>query len=52
MIGKLWAALGDTKKAVESYVAAVKVNPFLWEAFTGLCNTGMSFKTPGNDYKC
>jgi anaphase-promoting complex subunit 3 len=40
MVGKLWHALGDTKKAVDAYVAAVKVNPFLWEAFTGLCNTG------------
>ena len=30
----------DTKKAIDSYVASVKANPFLWEAFTGLCHTG------------
>lgn len=40
LIGKLWQAQNDNKKSIESYVAAVKVNPFLWEAFTGLCNTG------------
>ncbi|KAA8893736.1 hypothetical protein FN846DRAFT_901190 [Sphaerosporella brunnea] len=43
LIGRLWHALGDTKKAVDAYVAAVKVNPFLWEAFTGLCDTGRRF---------
>jgi len=40
LIGKLWQAQNDNKKAIDSYVAAVKANPFLWEAFTGLCNTG------------
>lgn len=42
VIGKLWNALGDSKKSVDEYVAAVKLNPFLWEAFSGLCNTGVS----------
>lgn len=40
LLGKLSLAVNDTKKAVDAYVSAVKVNPFLWEAFTGLCNTG------------
>lgn len=40
MLGKLWQSLGDSKKAVDAYVSAVKINPFLWEAFTGLCDTG------------
>lgn len=44
MLGKLWQSLGDSKKAVDSYVAAVKVNPFLWEAFTGLCDTGVNLR--------
>ncbi|KAH8153153.1 uncharacterized protein LAJ45_02740 [Morchella importuna] len=44
LIGKLWHALGDIKKAVEAYVVAVKINPFLWEAFIGLCETGVNLR--------
>lgn len=40
LLGKLYQNMNDQKKAVEAYVAAVKINPFLWEAFTGLCDTG------------
>lgn len=41
LVGRLWHAIGDIKKAVDAYVAAVKLNPFLWEAFLGLCDTGI-----------
>jgi len=38
--GKLWHAHDDAKKAVECYVEALKLNPFMWDAFIGLCDTG------------
>ena len=50
MIGKLWNASGEAKKAIDSYVAAVKANPFLWEAFTGLCNIGKASYGPDDGY--
>jgi anaphase-promoting complex subunit 3 len=40
LLGKLWVTYGDTAKAVEFFVEALKLNPFLWEAFSELCNTG------------
>lgn len=38
--GKLWQAHRDLNKAVECYVEALKLNPFMWDAFLGLCETG------------
>ena len=38
--GKLWHAQKDLMKAVDCYVEALKLNPFLWDAFIGLCDTG------------
>jgi hypothetical protein len=46
LLGKLWASYGETTKAVEFFVEALKLNPFLWEAFIELCNTGM-YPSPG-----
>ena len=40
LLGKLWAAYGDTKKAIEYYVESLKLNSFMWDAFTGLCDIG------------
>jgi anaphase-promoting complex subunit 3 len=40
LLGKLWHAYDDIKKAVDCYVEALKLNPFMWDAFLGLCNTG------------
>ncbi|KAH9880991.1 hypothetical protein J1614_001484 [Plenodomus biglobosus] len=40
MLGKLSAAHGDSKAAIEYFVEALKINPFMWDAFTGLCDTG------------
>ncbi|KAH6643815.1 hypothetical protein C7974DRAFT_7053 [Boeremia exigua] len=40
LLGKLWAAYGDTKKAIEFYVESLKLNSFMWDAFTGLCDIG------------
>lgn len=38
--GKLWQAQKDLKQAVECYAEALKLNPFMWDAFLGLCETG------------
>ncbi|KAJ4383432.1 anaphase-promoting complex subunit cdc27 [Didymella sp. IMI 355093] len=40
LLGKLWAAHGDSKKAIEYYVDSLKLNSFMWDAFTGLCDIG------------
>ena len=40
--GKLWQAHCDTNKAIECYAEALKLNPFMWDAFLGLCDLGMS----------
>ena len=40
MLGKLYAAYGDAKKAIDYYVEALKINSFMWDAFTGLCDVG------------
>jgi anaphase-promoting complex subunit 3 len=38
--GKLWQANKDLRKAVECYVESLKLNPFMWDAFTALCEAG------------
>ncbi|KAK2853267.1 hypothetical protein FQN49_005244 [Arthroderma sp. PD_2] len=48
--GKLWHAHKDIHKAVDYYVEALKLNPFLWDAFLGLCETGANVRVP-NIYK-
>ncbi|KAB8231781.1 hypothetical protein BDV23DRAFT_42144 [Aspergillus alliaceus] len=48
--GKLWHAHKDLNKAVEYYVEALKLNPFMWDAFLGLCETGVNVRVP-NIYK-
>ncbi|KAK2743033.1 anaphase-promoting complex subunit cdc27 [Myotisia sp. PD_48] len=48
--GKLWHAHKDIHKAVEFYVEALKLNPFLWDAFLGLCESGANVNVP-NIYK-
>lgn len=40
--GKLWQAYKDVTKAVDCYVEALRRNPFLWDAFLGLCEIGIS----------
>jgi anaphase-promoting complex subunit 3 len=41
LLGKLWQGHKDIRKAVDCYVESLKHNPFMWDAFTGLCETGM-----------
>jgi len=39
-MGKLWLSYGDATKSVEYFLDALKLNPFLWDAFAELCGTG------------
>ncbi|KAJ4290261.1 anaphase-promoting complex subunit cdc27 [Kalmusia sp. IMI 367209] len=50
LLGKLYSAHGDTKKAIEYYVESLKLNPFMWDAFTGLCDIGAIVR-PQNIFK-
>ena len=50
MLGKLHAAHGDTKKAIDYYVEALQLNSFMWDAFTGLCDIGAVVR-PQNVFK-
>ncbi|KAF1973941.1 TPR-like protein [Bimuria novae-zelandiae CBS 107.79] len=50
LLGKLYGAHGDTKKAIEYYVESLKLNPFMWDAFTGLCDIGAVVR-PQNIFK-
>lgn len=40
LMGRLWATHGDSRRAGDCFVEAHKQNPFVWEAFEGLCNVG------------
>ncbi|KAK7614238.1 hypothetical protein JOL62DRAFT_564489 [Phyllosticta paracitricarpa] len=45
LLGKLWRAHGDVSKAIASYTEALKLNPFMWDAFIDLCDTGAVIRT-------
>ncbi|MCJ1269389.1 anaphase-promoting complex subunit cdc27 [Lobaria immixta] len=44
--GKLWHAHQDINKAIECYVEALEFNPFMWDAFLGLCDLGVKVRVP------
>ncbi|MCJ1374235.1 anaphase-promoting complex subunit cdc27 [Loxospora ochrophaea] len=44
--GKLWQAHNDTNRAVECYAEALKLNPFMWDAFLSLCDLGVNVRIP------
>ncbi|KIX03709.1 uncharacterized protein Z518_07262 [Rhinocladiella mackenziei CBS 650.93] len=48
--GKLWKAHKNVDEAVECWAAALKLNPFMWDAFMGLCDAGAKVSIP-NIYK-
>jgi len=40
LMAKLWRGHGDMKNAGDNYIEAHKANPFIWDAFEGLCKVG------------
>lgn len=46
LLGKLYHGYGDKKKAVSCFEDALKKNPFMWDAFTALCDMGINVRVP------
>ena len=46
LLGKLYHADGKQNQSIEAFVQAVKLNPFIWEAFEGLLDTGEEYLAP------
>ncbi|KAI1405860.1 putative 20S cyclosome subunit [Hypoxylon fuscum] len=45
LLGKLYRAYDDKKKATLNFEEALKLNPFMWDAFTALCEMGVTLRT-------
>ncbi|RWA09154.1 hypothetical protein EKO27_g5946 [Xylaria grammica] len=45
LLGKLYKAYDDKKKAILNFEEALKTNPFMWDAFTSLCDMGVNVRT-------
>lgn len=50
-LGKLYVAYDDKKKAISHFEEALKLSPFQWSAFKGLCDMGVSLRVP-NTFRC
>ena len=48
--GRLFRAHKDMSKAVDCWAEALKLNPFMWDAFLGLCESGANINI-SNIYK-
>lgn len=42
--GKLYYAYQDANKAIECYAEALRLNPFMWDAFLALCDLGVNLR--------
>ena len=40
LLGKLYQDHGSVKQSVDCYAESLKLNPFMWDAFEGLCDAG------------
>ena len=45
LLGHLHRAMEDGNKASEYFSESLKLNPFMWEAFTALCDLGVNVRT-------
>lgn len=45
LLGKLYRAYDDKKKAISLFEESLKINPFMWDAFTALCDMGANVRT-------
>ncbi|RDA84505.1 hypothetical protein CP532_0954 [Ophiocordyceps camponoti-leonardi (nom. inval.)] len=46
LLGKLHRGYGEKKKAVSCFEDSLKKNPFMWDAFTALCDMGINVRVP------
>ena len=46
LLGKLYHGYQDMKKATSYFEEALKLNPFMWDAFTTLCDMGAQIRLP------
>ncbi|KAG5925359.1 hypothetical protein E4U42_004394 [Claviceps africana] len=46
LLGKLYHGYGDKRKAVSCFEESLKKNPFMWDAFTALCDMGINVRVP------
>ncbi|KAM5345446.1 hypothetical protein ACJ41O_011308 [Fusarium nematophilum] len=46
LLGKLNRGYDDKKKAISCFEEALKLNPFMWDAFTALCDMGVAVRVP------
>lgn len=46
LLGRLYRAYDDKKKAIPCFEEALRWNPFMWEAFTSLCDMGVRVRVP------
>lgn len=46
LAGKLSEAYGNKSAAIGYYEEALKLNPFMWDAFTNLCDMGTAVRVP------
>lgn len=46
LLGKFCRELNDQDKAVQYFESSLKGNPFMWDAFTNLCDMGVTLSVP------
>ncbi|KAG9236993.1 hypothetical protein BJ875DRAFT_396100 [Amylocarpus encephaloides] len=46
LLGKLYHSYDNKQRAVSCFEEALKLNPFMWDAFTSLCDMGTSVRVP------
>ena len=46
LLGRLHRGYDDKKKAVSCYEEALQLNPFMWDAFSALCDLGVTVRVP------
>jgi anaphase-promoting complex subunit 3 len=46
LLGKLYYGYDNKQRAISCFEEALKQNPFMWDAFTGLCDMGTSVRIP------
>ncbi|KAI9645704.1 anaphase-promoting complex subunit cdc27 [Ciborinia camelliae] len=44
LLGKLYRAFDDKKQSISYFEDALKLNPFMWDAFTNLCDMGTNVR--------